>query len=492
MFIQTRAAKRIKQLRHALPKLPTNVIVGCIAPFLHRMEWNLLATSSSEFYREMMIHASLYSPLPSWPRNVTLNMGTVIQDVAFSSNGEWLACGGSDGSVRFYHCVRGHHATAFHSLTIKGASSRKKRTTSSLSVHKVQFSPKDSYTMVSTAHDGSVRLWDLHSNPPTSKLFGEVVVAGGETVGSVHHFATACRVAFSSDGTILACAYSMTHRDSRTACHHNISTWSVPDGICLRRWNSKERIHLLSYLSLPTSSSSSVSHNNHGDDKEPSNNNDERYLLAVHSLRNCRLWDLGWTATTTRCRRHLRRQARGRTSPSERTVPLQRLAMEDDEDEAMDNPDHTLSPTNEELYCAVSPWTTPATASVASAFQSTTTSTKRFLAIAKGNREIGIWSLPDGTLVESMEWNHDLSTLAFGPINKNGTLLLAVGGDSESVCTWRILQENRSGGAKDNAPPVTFLYPTTGFEWCAATLCCTPNGRTLAMGDADKLKFLAM
>jgi WD40 repeat protein len=98
-----------------------------------------------------------------------------VFSLAFSRDGQWLASGGFDQTVRLWSVPDGAEQATLDGHT--GA------------VRSVAFSP-DGRRLASASSDGTVRLWDVKTAQPIAALEG--------------HDEAVCAVAFSPDGELLA------------------------------------------------------------------------------------------------------------------------------------------------------------------------------------------------------------------------------------------------------------------------------------------------
>ena len=166
-----------------------------------------------------------------------------VLTVAFSPSGNYLASGGSDGTVRGWNVRSG---TLFETITGHGGS-----------VRSVRFSP-DGSTLASAGEDKLIRLWDVwnadlkrtlvgHSEPVHTVAFSPdgLMIASGSRDGAIilwdiqtgnklhtleGHAEPVSSVAFSTDGLTLASAggpYSVNPRLSRDG---RIKLWDTRTG----------------------------------------------------------------------------------------------------------------------------------------------------------------------------------------------------------------------------------------------------------------------
>jgi hypothetical protein len=156
-------------------------------PFLDRVSWNRLCSANSQ------IHKCNRSVSPPWPQKI-LRVGSAVNSVAFSPDGECLACGSVDGMVRLWN-KRNGSCTLFEGHTDW--------------VSDVSFSPNGEI-LASIGRDHSIRLWKLDDQSHRQL---------GVTMGVV------TSIAFSPSGSSLASVFHQTGE---------VRLWDPNDGRCTR------------------------------------------------------------------------------------------------------------------------------------------------------------------------------------------------------------------------------------------------------------------
>jgi WD40 repeat protein len=119
--VETIATKPKKSKPTSVPHLPTNLIIEHVLPLLDRDSWISLCCMNREMYDASRALSLL------WPLQLHISKGKAVRSVAFSSDGDFLACGSDDTIVRVWNRSNGICSTL------------KARTRSS--VQNVSFSP---------------------------------------------------------------------------------------------------------------------------------------------------------------------------------------------------------------------------------------------------------------------------------------------------------------------------------------------------------------
>ena len=264
--------------RLALPsyerQVSSSLIAERILPFLSRHDWTQLSRTDRELLHESQ------KRIPPWPHK-TLNLRGSPWPVSLALSSpfkaEWMACG-AEGFIRLFN-----NRTGFRTIlnTEKGDE-----------VQHVEFSPKNPNQLLSCSNYGVIRLWNLspvqdeqslrrstkeHAIP--SRLFGNFKKihrdAGGHT-----------RASFSPNGEQLACAtWRESSPDPRTGRWSYISLWNVDDGCCLKIWGVGGAgaewglIHNFGFHSIMF---------------HPNYNNGSRYLVTQYcdKKNTAQVWDL--------------------------------------------------------------------------------------------------------------------------------------------------------------------------------------------------------
>jgi WD40 repeat protein len=161
-------------------------------PFLDRVAWNHLCSTNSQ------IHNCSRSVTPPWPQKL-LQVDSPVNSVAFSSDGEHLACGSDDGMVLFWNKRNG-------SCTLLEGHTE--------SVLCVSFSPNGKI-LASGSFDKSIRLWTLEDQQSHTLLEGH-------------------------DGPISSIAFSPCWSSLASGCYGGeIRLWDVNDERCARIINAR-------------------------------------------------------------------------------------------------------------------------------------------------------------------------------------------------------------------------------------------------------------
>ena len=147
-MVMTRAASALAAVKQ---KIPSEVIVHVASYISDRKAWNGTVILNKTIYNKTK-HL-----LPPWPDRFQMKLeGTTVELFAMSQNGEWIVCGGVDGSIRFYNCRKGHIHTGWEPhLYIS-----------------MKFSPTDPNVLLSMT-DTRLTKWDLRGNVPTATLLRE-------------------------------------------------------------------------------------------------------------------------------------------------------------------------------------------------------------------------------------------------------------------------------------------------------------------------------
>ena len=256
-------------------RLSTNLLVEHVIPYLpRRKEWNEILLTHKNIYslfvtqgrhtgeqdqeqeREQRdngdsnsIPSSPFRPSPPWPHNVTtLDVGQCslqeccildslysppsIKTMNVSSNGQWLACGCHDGTIRVINNITGKctiiPSEAHHCMDI----------------YQVLFVPNHSSILLSSGWDGRLRMWNVQHDcirslpcrwikqqqPPivdtTSTPGGNVIDCSSCSNNNVDWHGSH-RMAFTDCGTkLISASRRYDTVDEQTQCYANITIWS--------------------------------------------------------------------------------------------------------------------------------------------------------------------------------------------------------------------------------------------------------------------------
>ena len=140
------------------PEIPTTVWIEHVFPFLDRMSWNRLRAVNKSLCRKNIGFSG--RSLPPWPRRRNLPVESRVSNLAFSSNGEFLALGDADrGKVQLLHVTDGQRNVVYdepHMLGITG----------------LAISPNDQWLASGRWNDNSITLVNLQNNAQQIVLEG--------------------------------------------------------------------------------------------------------------------------------------------------------------------------------------------------------------------------------------------------------------------------------------------------------------------------------
>jgi WD40 repeat protein len=174
-------------------------------PLLDRVSWNRLCSTNSQIY-----NCSRYLT-PPWPQK-RLRMASRVKSVAFSPDGEYLACGSADTMVRIWNKRNGS------CTLLKGHTE---------SVECVSFSPNGKM-LASGSGRWSIRLWKLQDQSHT--------LLEGHNAGFIS------AIAFSPSGLSLA---------SGSWDCGEVRLWDTHDGRCTRTVTTRRLGHFWSVAFSP-------------------------------------------------------------------------------------------------------------------------------------------------------------------------------------------------------------------------------------------------
>ena len=247
-----------------LPDIPPNVVGLVIAPFLDdRVTFNNVMISCKEVCQ---ICKTLRPP---WP-NKRLSVGIPLWSVAFSTDGNIVACGGGDGSIRVWHRRDGPRRR------LRGHLGR---------VYSIVFSPTGE-TMASGSGDGGIRIWNTsdfscielerqtpHVDCLAFSIDGKTLASGGDGVIRLWNIETTqCVAAITEENRVVeTVAFSP---DGQTLASGN---W----GHTIHLWDLKSALHECVAILTETTCIHSISYSPDG-----------KYMVSASDNPNVRLWDL--------------------------------------------------------------------------------------------------------------------------------------------------------------------------------------------------------
>jgi WD40 repeat protein/energy-coupling factor transporter ATP-binding protein EcfA2 len=123
--------------------------------------------------------------------------GESVYTIAFSPNGDILACAGSSGMVTLWHRTEDHIGTLGDQQLLCWQPPEKLGEDNGV-VHSLSFNPQNE-TLASAGEDGIIRIWNLSENPFTSRLL--------EAEPENKKLSAILHLAHSRDGRKLAAAY---------------------------------------------------------------------------------------------------------------------------------------------------------------------------------------------------------------------------------------------------------------------------------------------
>jgi WD40 repeat protein len=390
--------------------------------------------------------------------SIRIQVGDNFHTIATSCNGEWIACGCLDGSVRLWNSRRALSTWAPIS-SVGPYPQQWILKEHSKQVSQVLFSPTDPHCLVSSSWDGTIRVWNLAaaslslkqpqqqqkkntddtpttgdlppSDPPNDTMTipttTMVVTPTSFQLCSEAEPDGAAKLAFTPDGAFLASAYLLYFDpDPQTGCHSNIALFSMTaccnknsdpsstSSYCLRRWGTTatgDGRKLLQLAFYSTFASDRNNHNKDGDERSGDRDTDQtkddsatRNQYYLSSLQWCDVlseeictWDITTFRTT--------KDNHNNDTAAVKAKNVQQLCTT-----------NTLAPFATRVSIprncarpgAFSPnfsyTTTPPAAAAAAAAAATTNTTtgtnqKVYLATThQGRRKILLWSLPYGQL----------------------------------------------------------------------------------------------
>lgn len=168
-----------------------------------------VATSIGLWWYEL----STMSPMDLW----NTEQG-IISTISFSSNGKWIATGGSDGSIKVWDV----------SSRVCIARMKRGKEQNQLwhqnEISCISFSPDNQQVAVSGRRDYIVDLW----HPETGERFGEI---NGDSQMELRQYCGLTRpIAFSPDSQLLACLSPHVTNNSTSPEAEFISVWTISSG----------------------------------------------------------------------------------------------------------------------------------------------------------------------------------------------------------------------------------------------------------------------
>jgi WD40 repeat protein len=397
---------------------------------------------------------------------VILPVGILFYSMSLSSNEEWLACGCENGTIRFYNALYGPHqqpppppqhsegiasslpplCSSFSSSfpsTVEPASSTTSTTSENNNknnsnnnnhipepltpssphqlrghtnrVRKVLFSPTNPYLLVSSAQDGTVRIWwDIRPTSSTvsssspSSLLGDCVVSQSSSSSSSSSFASA--LAFTPNGQQLAIGQGSLATPSTNSTNTSTSTtttttiatgpryppsvstiitiWDLKSQTCVHKWvaGDGQRSNFLSMAFFDTKSGSG------------------QFLATSRTTRSNQVcvWDLrsSSSSSSSSFKHHSHRPVDKdgmRSTPPPPPPPPPIIHLEGDSRETLSLAWWDSSPSSSSSSSAQSPCSE-------TGMQTSSSSSTSSLLLAAGSwySTIKIWTIPNGQCIQTL------------------------------------------------------------------------------------------
>ena len=185
--------------------IPVELLGEHVAPFLDRLSVNRLSLANQSMRRIIQTNPLLKLP---WPQQrfcmTAANCTTIMGCPTFSSDGDYLACLDSQGTITIIHRIEGPQTSLETGME---------------DIRCMVFSSSRVDRLFATGHgDGTIHLWKIHDRTFVQRLTRP------------HRNSEVRTVVFSPDGTLLAA--SIGH-------DRLIQIWNILDGTCIETFHPR-------------------------------------------------------------------------------------------------------------------------------------------------------------------------------------------------------------------------------------------------------------